>query len=77
MPPSPVAIVSITQVGFFCALLLLLGTCVCNVYRCAGQCGSREGRSRRKLARKPSRAVYDIAIADEGYFDPAGNYWGN
>ena len=49
---------------------MLLGACGCNVYRCC--CRTRERRTvaRAKRARKPSRAAYDMALADadEGYF---------
>ena len=49
---------------------MLLGTCGCNVYRCCCRKRERRTAARAMHARKPSRAAYDMALADadEGYF---------
>ena len=58
------------SVAFFCALVMLLGMCGCNVYRCCCRKRERRTAARAKHARKPSRAAYDMALvdADESYF---------
>lgn len=52
------------SVAFFCALVMLLVTCGCNVYRCCCRKRDRRTAARAKHARKPSRGAYDMALAD-------------
>ena len=46
------------SIAFFCALIVLCGTCACNLFRCVQRFGGKERRPKR---RKSARVAYDIA----------------